>query len=229
MTNNAVKEPAFAERFNTACAANPNCPPVNSGRYPWFVDQFKKRFGRSVTIESVRRWNYGESLPRRAANDQLAEILNVDPSWLWMGVGEGTGIEERRAKRAQQAETSGSVDLVAALIRMDGGSVAFPEADDKRAARMAIDMYAIIKGANYAFAVVKGDPVEGGFSFAVPGKAANDEVVTLGVLRDGFSFRVIEITADLRATGTGKLPTINVVVPAADIAQYEIRDFKTRL
>jgi hypothetical protein len=82
-----VHHPEFAQRFRQACDSNPLVPAPNYGRLQWIVDQLDKRFDVQVTPESVRKWLYGETLPRKQAMSALAAITGQDEAWLALGTG----------------------------------------------------------------------------------------------------------------------------------------------
>ena len=121
--------PDFARRIAQACEANGSVPAANYGRLNWFQKQYADRFGVEIATETVRKWFAGETKPRPLALRQLAEILQVDEAWLSLG----TASDAKGRKPVQDATASGAVNLVAGLVQMDGGTIAFPEPDDKRA------------------------------------------------------------------------------------------------
>jgi len=48
--------------------------------------EFNQRYwGKSVSVQAVRRWLFGESIPAQDRLQVLAEWLNVDPHWLRFG------------------------------------------------------------------------------------------------------------------------------------------------
>jgi hypothetical protein len=80
---------------------------------------------------------------------------------------------------------AGAANLVAGTIRLDGGTVAFPDPDDK--ASRDVDIFAIIKGPQYKFKVSVGTPGEEknpkGLRFSIPVKY--QELFVLGLVRTG--------------------------------------------
>lgn len=142
-----IREPEFAKRVNLACQSNPHIPEPNRGQHVWVASEFKKRFDVTVSREGVRRWFTGINKPEGEKMSQLAEILGVDVAWLAFGqTPAGTPTEQR----ARNAMASGAVNLVAGLIQMEGGTVAFPETDDANGP----DIFAIIRGGRYDLNVV---------------------------------------------------------------------------
>lgn len=173
-----VEHKAFAQRMHQACDGNSSVPLPNYGRLQWFVDQFEAKFGIETTPESVRKWFAGEALPRPKTMTRLAQILEVDEAWLSLG----KAVElDQRQQRLRNAEADGVVNVVAGLIQMCGANPAFPEPDDRRAEREHIDVYAIIRGAQYAIHVVLAADTEDSVRFAVPVEAIDTFVV--GVVR----------------------------------------------
>lgn len=223
-----VRDKPFATRLESACDNNPECPPLHQGRLTWTRDQLKLRFGVTVSTEAVRRWFWGEVKPRSDKIAHLAEILMVDVSWLQLGIDQGL---EPRARKARNALADGVVNVVAGFVQMDGGHPAFPDEGDTRATRDNVDIYAIIRGGNYALHVALGGVAptvrgEGMVSFPVPVK--HEAVIVLGVLRSAMTIEVFEIPADMIAErGIRRGASMDVVVNRADLRQIE--SFSQRL
>lgn len=78
------RERAFAKRLTQALDNHPRCPP-DYGRLTWVTRELAHQ-RINVTIETVRRWLTGLSMPRHAKMTALAKILQVDETWLAMGV-----------------------------------------------------------------------------------------------------------------------------------------------
>lgn len=218
--------PDFARRMAIACDGNKKVPPLNFGRLGWFVKQFHERFNESVTVETIRKWFAGESRPRTKALSHLAEILEVDEAWL--AVGKSPEIPEK-AKKVRNAAADGAVNLVAGMIQICGGHPAFPSDDDETAAQQKIDLYAVIKGAQYRFHVVLAQQMPDGLRFSVPVEATESAFV-IGVLRVGdLSFKLFELDRErIEAVGTRRAEAI--MVPASAEADFtEIKTFANRL
>ena len=160
--------PDFARRVAQACEASGLVPAANYGRLNWFQKQYADRFGVEIATETVRKWFAGETKPRPQALRQLAEILQVDEAWLSLG----TASDAKGRKPVQDATASGAVNLVAGLVQMDGGTIAFPEPDDKRAEAENIHLYAIIRGAQYPLHIVVGEQADGGLALQRAGGRA---------------------------------------------------------
>jgi hypothetical protein len=210
-----VPHPEFAQRLQLACDGNPDVPLPNYGRLGWFVTQLEERFGISVQAESVRKWFYGETLPRHRAMNALAVILKVDEAWL--ALGKARDVTEKQAK-LRDAEVDGVVNLIAGFVAMDGGHPAFPK--DKSS---NVDLYAIIKGAQYSIHVV----LENDGFFYVPFRALED-CLAIGVVRGkGFSVKCYELDAELLAAA-GKRDGAFMKAPI-DLEWREITSFSERL
>lgn len=197
-----VEHKAFANRFAQACDGNTSVPPPNFGRLQWFVDQMQERFGAESTPETIRKWLAGEAMPRPKSLHMLAEILGVDEAWLTLGRAPELDV---RQQKLRNAEADGVVNVVAGFIQMCGSNPAFPEPSDKRAQREHIDIYAIIRGAQYAFHVV----LEKEGRFVVPVGA--EETFVIGVIRtDDLECQFYEIPAAALAEGRRKGGAIEV-------------------
>lgn len=189
-----VKHKEFAQRMAQAVDGNAQVPPPNFGRLQWFVDQMMERFGTETTPETIRKWFAGEAKPRPKSLHQLAEILHVNEAWL--SLGQAPELDSRQQK-LRNAEADGVVNVVAGFIQMCGSNPAFPDPSDKRARREQIDIYAIIRGAQYAFHIA----LEKDGRFFVPVEA--EETFVVGVVRTSdLTCEFVEVTTD--AIGEGK-------------------------
>lgn len=225
-TTPAKSEPdkAFALRMAQACDGNPLVPAPNYGRLQWFIDNLKLRFNLTVSHETVRRWLNGESIPRRKYMPFVAELLGVDEVWLTFGRSPEL---DNRQQKLRNAEADGVVNVVAGFIQMCGANPAFPEAGDKRAEKEHIDIYAIIRGAQYAFHVALAAPIEGGHRFGVPIVAADAFII--GVVRTSdLTCDFYEIDAAALEGATRKAGLIEVTVGAKP-GLKQIKTFAERL
>lgn len=122
----------------------------------------------------------------------LAELLLVDEAWLSLGNEGETTADERKARNVM---AGAAVNLLAGLIELDGGHPAYPEPDDAKA--KDVDIYAIIRGAQYAFKVVLGHN-DGGKSYTFSIPSGYRDVFVIGLVRIGpFQFDVLEIDAEM--------------------------------
>jgi hypothetical protein len=195
MSLQKTKEPAhkdFAKRLVQACDGNANVPLPNHGRLRWFVDQLDEQFGIKSTPETIRKWMAGEALPRHKSIHALAQTLKVDEAWL--SIGKAPELDERQQK-LRNAQADGAVNVVTGFIQMGGGHPAFPEEKDQRARDEHIDIYAIIKGAQYAFHIAVATQEESGWRFAIPIGAEN--TVIIGLIRTGpLSVDLLELDSE---------------------------------
>lgn len=219
-----IRHPDFARRLAQACDAYHFCPPLHSGRLTWINDRFADR-GHPVTVETVRKWVSGENRPRPDKMAVLAAILEADEAWLSLGFAEAKSGD----RTVRNAQASGSVNVVAGLIQMDGGHPAFP--DDKNGDN-PVHLHAIIRGGKYDIHVAVGQETDGGVVFAVPMKA--DALVVLGMIRDGFNFSIYELTPEIvqnhRRSATPRLgKSIEIMVPNGELAKTRIKSFQDRI
>lgn len=206
-----IRDPDFARRFNQACDAHRDCPPLHHGRLAWVRDEFENRFREKVSLETVRKWSIGETKPYAGRMDLLAQLLEVPVEWLHLGAEHGVSARE---KKARNALASGAAKLVAGLIQLDGGHPAFPEEEGP------VDLHAIIKGAKYDFHVSLADD-DG--RFVVP--VDHEGVIVLGVVRKGFAFAVYEIPVEvIDEFGERKGRALEVSVPMTKLNRIESFD-----
>lgn len=200
----------FAQRMAQACDGNPDVPPPNYGRLGWFVVQIEKRFNETVTQETIRKWFAGESRPRHKMMAYLAQILKVDEAWL--SIGRSAEISTKQ-HRALNATVDGAVNVVAGFVRMCGGHPAFPREDDARAKEQKIDIYAIIKGAQYAFHIVTGQRGEQGWKVLIPVDVSDVFVIAVLPVTD-LHCEFVELDWEgIEAEGTRKSGMFEVIVP----------------
>jgi len=219
-----IRDPEFASRLTSACDNHPDAPDKHDGRLRWLKDELAKR-GQLISPETARKWFAGESRPRPAKMGILAQTLEVDPAWLSMGIDPDLGPRERKVRNAM---VDGAVNLVAGFIQMDGGHPAFPDDDDKRAKADNVDLYAVIKGASYAFNVCLGTREEELLRFVVPSNYEN--VIVIGVLRDGFNVKLFEIPSELIADkGHRRGGSVELLVSRDEEQMRWIESFTERL
>lgn len=124
----------------------------------------------------------------------------------------------------------GAVNLLAGVIQMNGGSPAFPEEGDKRAVRDHVDLYAIIKGAQYAFHVSLAQnvgPKE--WKFNLP--ANWDGAFQIGIIQESSTkFHFVELNEGIvEAQGHKKGGSIEVTASESDVMLRQITNFRDRL
>lgn len=224
-----VVHPEFGRRMQLACDGNLRVPPPNHGRLGWIANEIQERFGKPVTIETVRKWFAGETIPRPTTMGYLAAVLEVDLAWL--SVGKAPEVTEK-AQKVRNAMADGAVNLIAGLIQMSGGYPAFPTENDRRAKDSKIDLYAVIKGAQYAFHVALGEAnADGTIQFAIPVPSVEDAFV-IGLIRTGeLGFRFFELERDaVVGQGKRKGDYYALTIPSQPGPEWrEITSFQNRL
>lgn len=177
---------AFSKRLNSACDGHPHVPPYGQGRQTWIKEQL------GVSHEAVRKWFSGDSRPRPDKMRQLARILEVDEAWLSLGIVPDLAPQEKRTRNLQ---VEGATNAVAGLMQLNGAHIAFPGERDPRAAY--VDLYAIIKGAQYSVHVALAKHVSNGtYKFTIPKEYEDCKVI--GVVHVApHRLHLINITHDL--------------------------------
>lgn len=186
-----IRDKAFAKRLEIACEGNPHCPTDQyRGKQKWVYDNLLEQFAIKVSPEAVRRWFSGEMRPRPKTIAALARLLEVDLGWLTLGTAPDMAPKERKARNAV---ADGSVNLVAGLIQMHGGHVAFPE--DSKA---GVDIFAIISGKQYEIQVKLARDLGDDMLRFMVGLDATDRIV-IGVIpsEEGFGVRLLRITSEI--------------------------------
>jgi hypothetical protein len=188
----ALPEAAFGQRMTMACDNREGCPPLHRGRLGWIVDGFKKHFKEAISAESVRKWLGGKGRPRPRRLAMLAELLKVDEAWLAIGGDADPSADQRKARNAM---ADGGVNLIAGLIALHGGHVAFPDPGSRLG--QDADIIAVIKGAAYNFNVSLGLPTGSkSYTFRLP--TGYRDVIVLGLVEVGpLQWHLLEFDADL--------------------------------
>lgn len=145
-------------RLKKALEGHPEIPEFGQGQQTWLATKL------GISAEGIRKWFTGESRPRPSVMRKLAELLEVDEAWLSLGIAPaGT----KKEKMAQNAKASGVVNVLAGLMEMNGASIAFPSEKDPRAEY--VDLYAIIRGAQFSIHVSMGQKIsENVYKFVIP-------------------------------------------------------------
>lgn len=219
-----IRDKEFAQRLAKACDGNPNVPLHNHGRLRWVQEQMKAR-GATVSLETVRKWFAGEVKARPDKLALLAQVLEVDAIWLAMGQASDLSPREMRARNAT---ADGAVNVLTGFIQIAGGNPAFPRDDDQRARDAHIHLYAIIRGAQYAFHVSLAREDGDHYRFQVPSTYA--EVFVVGAIpTESPGVRFIELPAELIAEqGVRRGGGFEVSIPASEAEKYKIRTFGER-
>jgi transcriptional regulator with XRE-family HTH domain len=129
---------AFVARLKQACDESKLVPLPGQGRQQFIAERL------GVAPEAVSKWFKGVSMPMPEKMALLAELLEVDHSWLAHGISP----EMDRAERKLHAkESSGAVHLVFGMIMLAGGHCGEPSKSDPRAEY--VDFYATMRGSVY--------------------------------------------------------------------------------
>jgi Helix-turn-helix len=220
-----IRDYPFAKRLITASDHHPDVPPLHSGRLTWFQQQFKTRHGIEMSLETVRKWFHGEAKPRPEKLKLLAQMLNLDEAWLSLGHEPELQPKEQKARNAV---ADGAVNLLAGVIQMNGGNPAFPDEGDKRAVNSHVDLYAIIKGAQYAFHVSLAQKLNGGYRFTVP--LEWEDAFQMGVVQlDATTFKFVEIKDQMISKGDNRGAAIDVHLTNAELDKNLIKSFAQRI
>lgn len=176
---------ALSDRINATLDAHPHAPPREWGRLSWLSRQFKDRFDVPVTKEAARKWLEGLSEPRASKRAQLAQILNVNETWLMTGhdpsaQSDGSALEKAFSENA-------AAQLVAAHIAMAGGKVKFAPGG-----KNSPDVVALIKGVRYEFEIKVGRKGPDGWKVRVP-KEREGQIALAVLPLDGFGIDIVEI------------------------------------
>ena len=130
----------FSTRLQRACDDSQYVPSYNNGRQTVIA----KRLG--VSQEAVRKYFAGGK-PGPKNMKKLAEFLNVEESWLALGI--KNKIEPNVIKELKNV-AKGAIHALAGMIHFEGGNSAFPVNDD---ADNPVDIFAITKGRHVALHV----------------------------------------------------------------------------
>ena len=173
----------FAKRLQIAMDNNPNCPPKYHGERVWLVERLLQR-GVAVGKESIRKWVEGEALPTNEKMPIIAEALGVDAQWLMFG-------NTQPEAAAHSFDADALTNLIAGLIALDGGTIAFP-AEAVADKNSNVHLHAVLRGANYPLHIVAGEVDGDTLTFRAP--PARKGVIVLGVVRrDWGTFEIYEL------------------------------------
>lgn len=183
-----IRDKAFAKRLEVACEGHPHCPTDQyRGKQKWLYEGLESEFGVKVSAEAVRKWFSGESRPRPKIMSFLARLLEVDEAWLSLGI---TPELTPRERKQRNAIADGAVNLVAGMIQMGGGNIAFPEDD-------SVDIFAIIAGKQVNIDVVL--PFDLGkdqFRLTIADKLDKKMIIAV-IPQHEFYFRVLMVTPEI--------------------------------
>lgn len=148
MGSTAEYRKAFVSRLNQACEESSYIPPPHKGRQQYLADKL------GLAPEAISKWFKGVSMPRPDKLERLAEILQVDQSWLAFGISPEMNRAERKA---HSREVDGAVHLVMGMIMLAGGHCGVPSSRDQRSSY--VDFYATVRGSVYPIHISLGREV----------------------------------------------------------------------
>jgi transcriptional regulator with XRE-family HTH domain len=171
MLATTANETSFSQRLAQACDDSTIVPEYGKGRQVAIAKRL------AVTQEAVRKWFTSEAVPRPDKMRALADYLEVDESWLALGIKPELSRDNRRRHRTA---LEGAVHLVAGLIMLEGGHCAFPSEKDPHA--NLVDVYAIMRGTQMAIHISLAREIsEGHYEFSLPRNYA--DVRCIGVVQ----------------------------------------------
>lgn len=123
MAQRKIVDKDFSKRLAEACDLSNTVPPYNHGRLTYIKAEIEKISGEKISLESVRKWFFGESRPRPDKMRWLAKLLKVDEGWLSLGLKPEIAAS---GQAAYKVGLYGAVNLLAGLIQLGGGNPAAP-------------------------------------------------------------------------------------------------------
>lgn len=177
----------FADRLAEACEALNARGGGNHGRLTWLARELKAKFGTTVSVETVRKWFAGISLPRPDKMKQIAQLLQVDVAWLSLGP---APLERHSMQFGCTTSSMDVVSLMAGFVELQGGAVAFP-----RSKTSATDFFAIVGGEHFSCVVRLGrdDKADGSAAFEVPAHRGDNTVLVVLPSRQGFALDIFYV------------------------------------
>jgi transcriptional regulator with XRE-family HTH domain len=163
----------FVRRLVAACNESKLIPGHGQGRQRMIAERM------DVSQETVSKWFKGVSLPDPETLEKLADLLEVDLSWLALGV-KAQSYTSPEQRRVQASQSNGAVHLVWGMFELEGARCGLPDKKDSRAAY--VDFYVGLRGTTTPINVSLGRLVSDGvYELALPREY--DEVRCIGVLR----------------------------------------------
>lgn len=149
---------SFVRRLVQACDESAHIPPPHKGRQNYIAEKI------GVVAEAVSKWFNGVAMPRPDKLERLAELLQVDQSWLAFGISPEMTRTERKA---HVREIDGAVHLVMGMMMLAGANCGMPGKNDQRAAY--VDFYSTMRGTVYPIHVAMAREVSrDSFEIALP-------------------------------------------------------------
>lgn len=129
---------AFVRRLTQACDESKIIPPHGQGRQRMIAERV------DVAQETVSKWFKAVAMPQPDPMQKLADLLEIDHSWLALGVQPEITPRERRV---QGRQSDGAVHLAWGMLALEGAHCGAPAANDPRAEY--VDFYATLRGSVY--------------------------------------------------------------------------------
>lgn len=186
------KDGQFAKRLDVAMNSHPGAPDAH-GRQKWLRERLITYGNTDVSPEAVRKWFAGLSRPRPSIMRELARVLEVDEAWLSLGL---TPVETPVKAEERNALTRGSVNVMAGLIQMFGGHIAFPEPGEE-----GIDVHAIINGKRLQVEIKTPVPAADGTLKLAIAKGWEKRIVLAVVREDPFNIRIFRVPSEMIEAG----------------------------
>lgn len=182
-----IKYKEFALRLEKALARHPDAP-VGHGRYKWVKDRLEDLFDVKVSSWGVSKWFLGHTYPRQETMVQLAQVLDVDLSWL--ALDQKPEFAEKELRKIN-AVAPGMVNVVAGIFQMAGGQVAISDSADE-----GVDFTAILNGRQYRVAVALLHERGKTFNFVLPDNTKGLTVVGVVPSKGGVTFDFLYLDHD---------------------------------
>lgn len=188
----------FALRLKQACDRSNDVPQYGKGQQTWIADRI------GVSQEAVRRWFEGQSRPRPTIMTRLAKILNVDESWLALGVTADMTDKERK-QYSRKAEAAAY--MLFGVFMSAGYSCAFAEDDP------GVDFHAIRGGKQLSVSVTMAWAKSKNI-FVTPVRPGNEKKLNLCVVSPTpGTFDILVMDDDgVNEFGEAKTDTTNIAV-----------------
>lgn len=212
-----IRDPNFSRRLIMALDSHPQAP-AGHGRQKWLRDELESKFGAKVSAEGVRKYFAGEARPKPQLMKLIAQVVQADEAWLSLGI---TPDEAPADKQKRNAEADGAVNLVAGLIQMSGGHIAFNETkgDDRRP-----DITAIVKGKRYDIEIKTARLDGDGFRVSLNKATGEQSVIIVVPSEKPMQFDLLNVPSTLIADSGKNRGGYSELVFVRDRSGYKIGD-----
>ncbi|SMD12110.1 hypothetical protein SAMN06297251_13117 [Fulvimarina manganoxydans] len=212
----------FAKRLNIAADSSDRCPPLHRGRYEWLIAELNNRYDIGITKETARKWFSGEARPRANKASQVAEVFQVDSTWLLHGIGPH---DDPADEKQVQGGASAAVNLLAGMLMALDVPTAFPGTDDPL--RDSVSLYAVIARRQVRLHATWGDTsVKGRVKFIIPNE--HEIVNVIGVIPGDTErcFRLFHIVQDAISKYGRKRGGYIEISMVLDDAEMQVEDIR---